>query len=163
MFYFFFLFFFRPFFVGNPQINSGKCIPCMEFCNGNTGLCFPIDLFNSSLNLSSKSQRSGYDDSTQGNLLKGIGKKIVRTQVFRSLHTLFAYVLFSVNSLFITYSSNQITQKEPKFEAHVSKFDYHDLSPIFLATLLLHNPKVFQKPIIHHLLAIHGYNKLIKF
>ena len=56
---------FRPFFVGNPQINSGKCIPCMEFCNGNTGLCFPIDLFNSSLNLSSKSRRSGYDDSTQ--------------------------------------------------------------------------------------------------
>ena len=29
------------------------------------------------------------------------------------------------------YNSNQITKKEPKSEASVSKFDWHDLSPIF--------------------------------
>ena len=41
------------------------------------------------------------------------------------------------------YSSNYITKKEPKSEARVSKFDWHDLSPIFLATMLLYNLKVF--------------------
>ena len=46
----------------------------------------------------------------------------------------------------LSYSSNQITKKEPKSDARVSKFDWHDLSPIFLATMLLHNLKVFQKP-----------------
>ena len=55
----------------------------------------------------------------------------------------------------LSYSSNQITKKEPKSDARVSKFDWHDLSPIFLATMLLHILKVFQKPIKHHLLAIH--------
>ena len=41
------------------------------------------------------------------------------------------------------YSSNYITKKETKSEAHVAKFDWHDLSPIFLSTMLLHNLKVF--------------------
>ena len=31
------------------------------------------------------------------------------------------------------YSSNEITKKEPKSEVRVSKFDSHDLSPIFVA------------------------------
>jgi hypothetical protein len=55
----------------------------------------------------------------------------------------------------LTYSSNEITKKEPKSEAHVSKFYWHYLSSNFLATMLLHNLKVFLKPIKHHLLAIH--------
>jgi hypothetical protein len=42
-----------------------------------------------------------------------------------------------------SYSSNEITEKEPKSEAGVSKFDWHDLSPIILATMLLHNLKLF--------------------
>ena len=41
------------------------------------------------------------------------------------------------------YSSNQITKKEPKSDDCLSKFDWHDLSSIFLATMLLHNLKVF--------------------
>ena len=41
----------------------------------------------------------------------------------------------------------------------LSKFDRHDLSPIFLTILLLHNLKVIQKPIIHHLLIIHWYSR----
>ena len=40
------------------------------------------------------------------------------------------------------YSSNEITKKEPKSDARLSKFDWHDLSPIFLARMLLHNKKV---------------------
>ena len=32
------------------------------------------------------------------------------------------------------YSSNYITKKEPKSEARVSKFDWHDLFPFFLDT-----------------------------
>ena len=31
------------------------------------------------------------------------------------------------------YSSNLITKKEPKSDDRLSKFDWHDLSPIFLA------------------------------
>ena len=34
-------------------------------------------------------------------------------------------------------------KKEPKSDDHLSKFDWHDLSPIFLAIMLLHNLKVF--------------------
>ena len=30
-----------------------------------------------------------------------------------------------------TTFTQKITKKEPKSEAHVSKFDWHDLSPIF--------------------------------
>ena len=47
---------------------------------------------------------------------------------------------------FRCYSSNQITKKEPKSEARVSKFDGHDLSPIKYFRI--------QKPIKHPLLAI---------
>ena len=36
-----------------------------------------------------------------------------------------------------------MTKKEPKSNARLSKFDWHDLSPIFLATMVLHNLKVF--------------------
>ncbi len=53
------------------------------------------------------------------------------------------------------YSSNYITKKEPKSDDRLSKFDWHDLSPIFLAIMLLHNLKVFKKPTKYHLLAIH--------
>ena len=53
------------------------------------------------------------------------------------------------------YSSNQITKKEPKSDALLSKFDWHDSSPIVLAIILLCNLKVFQKQLKHHLLAIH--------
>ena len=38
----------------------------------------------------------------------------------------------------------------------MSKFDWHDFFPIFLATMFLHNLKVFWKPIKHYLLVIHG-------
>ena len=31
---------------------------------------------------------------------------------------------------------------EPKAEAPVTKFDWHDVSPIFFATMLLYNLKV---------------------
>ena len=65
------------------------------------------------------------------------------------------YVL-SENSYFEGYNSNQITKKEPKSDYRLSKFDWHHLSPIFLAIMLLHNLKVFQKPIKHHLLATYS-------
>ena len=39
------------------------------------------------------------------------------------------------------------------------KFDWHDLSPIFLNIMLLHDLKVFQKPIKHHFLVIKWYNR----
>ena len=52
------------------------------------------------------------------------------------------------------YSSNQITKNEPKSDNCQSKFDCHDLSPICLTIMLLHNLKVFQKPIKHNLLVI---------
>ena len=39
------------------------------------------------------------------------------------------------------YSNNQITKKEPKSDDRLSKFDWHDLSPIFLAIMLPHKPK----------------------
>ena len=39
-------------------------------------------------------------DSDQGNLLKGIDNKTVRTYGFRRLHPLFTYVLFSVTKTF---------------------------------------------------------------
>jgi hypothetical protein len=55
----------------------------------------------------------------------------------------------------VLYSSNQITKKEPKSEAR----DWHELSPIFLATMLFHNLKLFLKPIKNHLIAIHWYNR----
>ena len=43
---------------------------------------------------------------------------------------------------------------------NLSKFDWHDFSPTFLAIMLLRNLKEFEKPKKkHHLLAIHGYNK----
>ena len=48
----------------------------------------------------------------------------------------------------------KITKKEPKSDACLSEFDWHDVSPIYLAIMLLQNLKVFQKPIKHHLLAI---------
>ena len=41
------------------------------------------------------------------------------------------------------YSSNYITKKETKSDDRLSKFDWHDLSPIFLNIMLLHNLKVF--------------------
>ena len=53
-----------------------------------------------------------------------------------------------------TYS----TKKEPKYDDCLSKFDWHDLSPIFLAVMLLHNLKVTNRPIKHHLLTIDWYN-----
>ena len=34
------------------------------------------------------------------------------------------------------------------------KFDWHDLSPIVLTTMLLHNLKIFLRPIKLYLLAI---------
>ena len=52
-------------------------------------------------------------------------------------------------------SQKPITKKEPKSDSRVSKFDWHDLAPIFLAVMLPHNLKVFWKPIKHHLLVIH--------
>jgi hypothetical protein len=36
----------------------------------------------------------------------------------------------------------------------LSKFDWHDLSPIFLATMLLHNLKVLKKLIKHRQMLI---------
>ena len=57
------------------------------------------------------------------------------------------------------YSSNQITKKDPKSHNRLSKFDMHDLSPIFLTIMLLHNLKVLQKPIKHHLPTIYWYNR----
>ena len=33
----------------------------------------------------------------------------------------------------------EITKKEPKSDNRFSKFDWYDLSPIFLAIMLLHN------------------------
>ena len=42
------------------------------------------------------------------------------------------------------YRSNQITKKEPKSDYRLSKFDWHDLSPIFLAITLLHDLKIFR-------------------
>ena len=35
------------------------------------------------------------------------------------------------------------TKKEPKSDTHLSDLDWHDLSPIFLTIMLLHNLKVF--------------------
>ena len=45
----------------------------------------------------------------------------------------------NINYLNSNYSSNYITKKEPKSDSHLSEFDCHDLSPIFLAIMLLHN------------------------
>ena len=45
--------------------------------------------------------------------------------------------------------------KEPKSDNRMSKFDWQDLSPIFLAIMLFHNLKVVQKLIKLHWLAIH--------
>ena len=52
------------------------------------------------------------------------------------------------------YSSNKITEKELKSDNRLSKFDWHDLSTIFWALILLYNLKAFQKPMEHHLLAM---------
>ena len=41
------------------------------------------------------------------------------------------------------YSSNYITKKEPKFDARLSEFNWHDLGPAFLAITLLHTLNVF--------------------
>ena len=41
------------------------------------------------------------------------------------------------------YSSNLITKKEPKSDDRLSKFDWHDISPIFSTVVLLNNLKVF--------------------
>lgn len=38
----------KPFFVGNPT-NGGKCIPCRQYCNGHSDLCFSSDFLNSTL------------------------------------------------------------------------------------------------------------------
>ena len=46
------------------------------------------------------------------------------------------------------YSSNQITKKEPKSDNRLSKFD------LLVSNFLLHNLKVFYKPIKHNLLFI---------
>ena len=43
----------------------------------------------------------------------------------------------------IFYSSNMITKKAPKSDPRLSEFDWHDLSPIFGAIMLLYNLKVF--------------------
>ena len=40
-----------------------------------------------------------------------------------------------------------VVKKEPKYENRESKFNWHDLSPIFLATMFLNNLKVFLYPI----------------
>ena len=53
-----------------------------------------------------------------------------------------ALILLFVGS----YSSNYITKKEPKSDDRLSKFDWHDLSPIE-KLMLLHNLKVFKEPI----------------
>ena len=58
-----------------------------------------------------------------------------------------------------TFCSNLIYKKEPKSNNRLSKFDWHNLSPIFWAIMFLHKPKVFWKPIKNHLLAIHWYNR----
>ena len=42
-----------------------------------------------------------------------------------------------------------MTKKEPKSDARLSEFDWHELFPIFL-----HYIKVFLKPMKHHLVAI---------
>ena len=39
-----------------------------------------------------------------------------------------------------------MTKKEPKSDDCLSKFDWHDLFPISLAIMFLHNLKIFQKP-----------------
>ena len=36
-----------------------------------------------------------------------------------------------VNQIVSRYSSNYITKKQQKSDDHLSKFDWHDLSPIF--------------------------------
>ena len=45
--------------------------------------------------------------------------------------------------VFETLNTYSNTKKEPKSDARLSEFDWHDLSPIFLAIMLLHNLKVF--------------------
>ena len=48
--------------------------------------------------------------------------------------------------------------KDSQSESRVSKFDWHGLSPIFWATMLLHNLKRSKTSLEtkrHHLLAIH--------
>ena len=45
-------------------------------------------------------------------------------------------------SEFSSYSSNYITKKEPKSGDGYLKFEWHDLSPIFLAIMLLYKVKV---------------------
>ena len=45
------------------------------------------------------------------------------------------------NTTIVVISS--IIKKEPKSDDRLSKFDWHDLSPIFLTIMLLHNLKVF--------------------
>ena len=59
------------------------------------------------------------------------------------------------------YSGDKIrkTQSVHLPENHLSKFDWYDLSPIFVVMMLLHNLKLFQKPMKHHLLAIHWCNR----
>ena len=47
--------------------------------------------------------------------------------------------LHYISTVVITY----ITKKEPKPDDRLSKFDWRDLSPIFLAIILLHNLEVF--------------------
>ena len=51
--------------------------------------------------------------------------------------------------------SYYITRKEPKSDDRLSKFDWIDLSLIFLTIMLLHNLQLFQKSIQNHFLAIH--------
>ena len=43
----------------------------------------------------------------------------------RQQNTLIKQIFYEV------YSSNQITKKEPKSDNRLSKFDWHDLSPVF--------------------------------
>ena len=48
---------------------------------------------------------------------------------------------------FLIHTLCFVVKKEPKYEARVSKFNWHDLSPIFLATMFLNNLKGFLYPI----------------
>ena len=64
-----------------------------------------------------------------------------------TFHGLFSLKTSSLNyrESHFSISSNQVTKEEPKSGNHLSKFDWHDLSLIFLASMLLHNLKVLQK------------------
>ena len=79
-------------------------------------------------------------------------KVVCQTKV--RLSHLVSFLRIVVHTNLQQYVIRQVTNKEPKSDDLLSKFDWHNLSPIFLTIMLLHNLKVFQKPIKHHLVAI---------